>query len=97
MATLSLHQHPPQGPVVARHRRRSKHTENDWLFPQVVTQGDAAESSLLDVIDNVLNHGVVLYGDLILGVANVDLIYAKVSLLVAALDKLPSPEPPRRK
>jgi hypothetical protein len=62
---------------VARRRRSLKHA-------------DQAEPSLLDVIDNVLNHGVVLYGDLILGVANVDLIYAKLSLLVGALDKIPS-------
>jgi len=46
------------------------------------------ETSLLDVIDNVLNHGVVLHGELVLGVANVDLIYAKLSVLLAALDKV---------
>ena len=61
----------------------------DWLFPQVVTQSEVAESSLLDVIDNVLNHGVVLHGELVLGVANVDLIYAKLSVLLAAVDKIP--------
>lgn len=70
-------------------RARSKAVGGDWLFPQVATQGDAGESSLLDVIDNVLNHGVVLQGEIILGVANVDLIYAKLSVLLAALDKVP--------
>jgi gas vesicle protein GvpA/GvpJ/GvpM family len=61
---------------------------NDWLFPQMATESEVAQSSLLDVIDNVLNHGVVIHGELILGVANVDLIYAKLSVLLAALDKL---------
>jgi hypothetical protein len=61
----------------------------DWLFPQIATQSEVAESSLLDVIDNVLNHGVVLHGELILGVANVDLVYAKLSVLLAAMDKIP--------
>jgi len=68
-------------------RKRAK--GGDWLFPQVATQSEVAESSLLDVIDNVLNHGVVLHGELILGVANVDLIYAKLSVLLAATDKIP--------
>ena len=62
------------------------------------------ESSLLDVVDNVLNKGMLLNGDLILGVANVDLIYAKLSVLLAALDKItderifrPIAPPPKRK
>ena len=67
---------------------RSRATGDDWLFPKLATESEVAQSSLLDVIDNVLNHGVVLHGELILGVANVDLIYAKLSVLLAALDKL---------
>lgn len=60
----------------------------DWLFPAVSSRTGAKEPSLLDVVDNVLNHGVVLQGELLLGVANVDLIYAKLSLLLAAFDKV---------
>lgn len=67
---------------------RTRAKGDDWLFPQIATKSDVAESSLLDVIDNVLNHGVVLHGELILGVANVDLIYAKLSVLLAAMDKI---------
>ena len=69
--------------IVVRNR-----ANDDWLFPKMATESQVAESSLLDVIDNVLNHGVVLHGELILGVANVDLIYAKLSVLLAAMDKL---------
>src|SRR3954465_696933 len=62
---------------------------DDWLLPGFSAQSDISiESSLLDVIDNVLNKGMVLNGDLVLGVANVDLIYAKLSVLLAALDKI---------
>jgi hypothetical protein len=62
---------------------------DDWLFPALATRSDVdVESSLLDVVDNVLNKGMLLNGDLILGVANVDLIYAKLSVLLAALDKI---------
>ncbi len=68
--------------------RRSGSAGDDWLFPKFASKSEVAEASLLDVIDNVVNHGVVLHGDLILGVANVDLIYAKLSVLLAALDKI---------
>jgi hypothetical protein len=49
------------------------------------------QASLLDVVDSVLNKGAVLNGDLILGVANVDLIYVKLSVLVSALDRVMKP------
>ena len=81
---------------MARRTRKKAATADDWLFPRLATQSEVAESSLLDVIDNVLNHGVVLHGDLILGVANVNLIYAKLSVLLAAIDKLDNFTPPRR-
>jgi hypothetical protein len=84
MASLSF-RHPAEGNQIVA---RSRGTGDDWMFPNLVTQSEVAQSSLLDVIDNVLNHGVVLHGELILGVANVDLIYAKLSVLLAALDKL---------
>ena len=74
---------------MTRKESRISRSGDDWLFPRFATEAELEEASLLDVIDNVLNHGVVLHGDLILGVANVDLIYAKLSLLLAALDKIP--------
>ena len=62
---------------------------DDWLFPALATRSDVeVQSSLLDVVDNVLNKGMLLNGDLILGVANVDLIYAKLSVLLAAMDRV---------
>jgi hypothetical protein len=51
------------------------------------------QSSLLDVLDNVLNRGAVLNGDVVLGVANVDLVYVKLSVLLAAVDKVIRREP----
>jgi hypothetical protein len=68
--------------------RRKRAASSDWLFPGVTTDEDEPQSSLLDVVDRVLNKGAVLNGDLILGVANVDLIYAKLSVLLSALDKV---------
>jgi len=46
------------------------------------------DSSLLEVIDNLLTKGVVLSGDVVLGIAGVDLVYARLSVLLCAVDKL---------
>jgi hypothetical protein len=46
------------------------------------------EASLLDVVDNVLNKGVVVSGDLTIALAQVDLIYARLSLLLCAADRI---------
>ncbi len=69
-------------------RKKAREEPGDWLFPNLTTTEDVDQSSLLDVVDNVLNRGAVLTGDLVLGVANVDLIYVKLSVLLAALDKV---------
>jgi hypothetical protein len=49
---------------------------------------DADDSTLLDVIDNLLGKGVVLNADLILALANVDLIYVRLSALLSAADRV---------
>jgi hypothetical protein len=46
------------------------------------------DASLLDIVDNVLNKGVVLSGDLTIALAQVDLIYARLSLLLCAADRV---------
>jgi gas vesicle protein GvpA/GvpJ/GvpM family len=60
--------------------------------PQARTRADAIlgpeDASLLDIVDNLLNKGVVLNGDLTIGLARVDLIYARLSLLLSAADRV---------
>lgn len=46
------------------------------------------DASLLDIVDNVLNKGVVLTGDVTIGLAHVDLIYARLSVLLCAADRV---------
>lgn len=46
------------------------------------------DASLLDIVDNLLNKGVVLSGDLTIALAQVDLIYARLSLLLSAADRV---------
>lgn len=55
-----------------------------------------SESTLLDLVDNLLSQGVVISGEVVLGLADVDLIYLRLSAVLCAADKvLPhlSPEP----
>jgi hypothetical protein len=49
---------------------------------------DSDDASLLDIVDNVLNKGVVLSGDLTIALAQVDLVYARLSLLLCAADRV---------
>jgi len=51
------------------------------------------DTSLLDLVDNLLNRGALLNGELTISLANVDLVYARLSLLLCAADfVLPSGE-----
>src|SRR5688572_24155606 len=75
-------------------RRKKSGESGDWLFPNLTMTEDVEEqSSLLDVVDNVLNRGALVNGDVVLGVANVDLIYVKLSVLLAAFDKATRHDP----
>jgi DNA polymerase II large subunit len=57
----------------------------DTVAAQVL---DAPESTLLDLLDNLLNKGVMANGDVTLGVAGVDLIYLRLSALLCAADRV---------
>lgn len=49
------------------------------------------ETSLVDVIDNLLNRGVVLNADIVLALADVDLVYLRLSALLCAADRVLPP------
>lgn len=55
------------------------------------------ETSLVDVVDNLLGKGVVVDGEVVLGLAGIDLIYLRLAALLAAADRvakgLPAPAP----
>jgi hypothetical protein len=46
------------------------------------------ETSLADIIDSLLNRGVVLNVDLVLALADVDLVYVRLSALLCAADRI---------
>jgi hypothetical protein len=49
------------------------------------------EESLLDLVDHVLTKGVVIHGDLVLGVADIDLVYLRLSAVLCAADRVLGP------
>ncbi len=58
---------------------------------------DDPEASLLDLLDHVLNKGVMATGDVMLGVAGIDLIYLRLSALLCAADLVLPEHDHRRK
>ncbi|PYQ55737.1 MAG: gas vesicle protein [Acidobacteria bacterium] len=56
---------------------------------------EQADATLLELVDHVLNRGVVVTGDVMLGIADVDLVYLRLSVLLCAADRLFPPEQTR--
>jgi hypothetical protein len=44
------------------------------------------EVTLLDLLDRILNKGVILWGDITISVADVDLIYLGLKVLLASVE-----------
>ena len=56
------------------------------------------EATLLDMIDKLLDKGVVAHGDVVLGVAGVDLVYVRLAALLSAIDRVfPEYSGPKRR
>ena len=49
---------------------------------------EAPDTTVLDLLDNLLNKGVMLNGDVTLGVAGIDLIYLRLSTLLCAAARI---------
>ena len=49
---------------------------------------DTTDDSLLELVDNLLNRGVVLDAELVLGLAGVDLVYVHLNALLCAADRV---------
>jgi hypothetical protein len=79
-------EHPPTRQTTPPPRRA--HMPAPPPSRQIARIIDQSDSSLLDVLDNLLNRGVVLNADLILALANVDLVYVRLSALLCAADRV---------
>jgi len=59
--------------------------QND--FESVAPVGISGEDvSLLDILDHVLNAGVVIHGSLVLSIAGVDLVYLGLNVVLTSVE-----------
>ena len=63
----------------------SRKTRTSTIAEQVL---EAPESTVLDLLDHLLNKGVMVNADVTLGVAGIDLIYLRLSSLLCAADRV---------
>jgi len=69
--------------------------KRDRLAADVVLE--TPESTLLDLVDTLLNSGVMADGDVTLGVAGIDLIYLRLSAMLCAADRILPFDPAKTK
>jgi len=56
-------------------------------FEAITLTGSAQEDiSLLEIIDHVLNAGVVIHGSLVISVAGVDLVYVGLNVVLTSVE-----------
>jgi gas vesicle structural protein len=49
---------------------------------------EAREVTLLDLVDRAVDHGVILAGDITISVADIDLIYVGLQVLLASVERV---------
>lgn len=54
--------------------------------PITLTAGADEDISLLEIIDHVLNSGVVIHGSLVISVAGVDLVYVGLNVVLTSVE-----------
>ena len=59
--------------------------QNDF---QAITMGGGSEDeiSLLEILDHVLNAGVVIHGSLVISLAGVDLVYVGLNVILTSVE-----------
>ena len=65
--------------------RARKSNANLTVAAQVL---EPPESTVVELIDSLLNKGVMANGDVTLGVAGIDLIYLRLSTILCAADRI---------
>jgi hypothetical protein len=76
--------------MAKRSRRRQEVTVAQTVL-------EAPEATLLDIVDQLLNKGVMATGDVTLGVAGIDLIYLRLSAMLCAADRVLPQGPVKRR
>jgi len=51
-----------------------------------VSAGEDTDVSLLDILDHVLNAGVVIHGSIVISLAGVDLVYIGLNVVLTSVE-----------
>jgi hypothetical protein len=54
-------------------------------LPELTIDGES-EISLLEILDHVLNSGVVIHGSLVISLAGVDLVYVGLNVVLTSVE-----------
>lgn len=72
------------GKVNCRTKLRKMSSTSNSIFVTDTSPGD--ETSLLDILDHVLNAGVVIRGNLVISLAGVDLVYLGLDVILTSVE-----------
>ena len=75
-------------PEAARRRRRARASARAKQTPRHGALEPVRSQSLLDVVDNLIDKGLALDAEVVLGLADIDLIYLRAGALVVAADRV---------
>jgi gas vesicle structural protein len=56
------------------------------IEPVILDGASDQDVSLLDILDHVLNAGVVIHGSLVLSIAGVDLVYVGLNVVLTSVE-----------
>src|ERR1700760_2715503 len=85
---------PRSGPargasIAAAHGRRTRlwggMSSRPGAFETITLTGDG-ETSLRDILDHVLNAGVVIHGSIVISLAGVDLVYVGLNVILTSVE-----------
>jgi hypothetical protein len=54
-------------------------------LPELTVEGES-DISLLEILDHVLNSGVVIHGSLVISLAGVDLVYVGLNVVLTSVE-----------
>ena len=73
-------------------------SNSQGTFDTITLDGEN-ETSLLDILDHVLNSGVIIHGSIVISLAGVDLVYVGLNVILTSvetalrnLDAAPAPK-----
>ncbi len=62
-------------------------TDSDFAFPtSTLVLDETGETTLLDILDHVLNAGVVIHGSIVISLAGVDLVYVGLNVILTSVE-----------